>query len=124
MENRRKFTRIDFDGKMQLRTVDGEEFSAHVDNICLKGVFIRLDTQAMIAIGSFVDFSLVISDSACVTIEGVAEIVWKNDKEGYGLIIREIDSDSFTHLKRLVEMNFKDAADHVENDLKNLIQAE
>lgn len=102
---RRHFIRIQFQTNAHLHLSEGE-FAVEVVDISLKGALIRPHSELFATVGSngVLDISLGEAD-AFIRME-----VTIAHREGsyFGLACREIDLDSITHLRRLVELNVGD----------------
>lgn len=103
--NRRQFSRILFHSEAELFTPTGE-FSVNVVDISLKGALIRPDSSDYFGVGTHCTLKLHLAEGG-VLIRMEATVV---HHEGHylGLACREIDLDSMTHLRRLVELNLGD----------------
>lgn len=104
---RRQFTRIRFNANGRFSFADGE-FEVEVVDISLKGALVRPQGNLFAAIGTegILEIGL---DGADTAIRMETTIV--HSKDGcFGLASREIDLDSITHLRRLVELNVGDEA--------------
>lgn len=121
-EEKRQFTRIVFDKAISLQPDNGICVQGQVDNICMKGAFVLCDQFSRFTVGEHVSYTMTLSDPAGVAITGDARVVWIDEhRQGCGLFFFEMDIDSFTNLKRLVELNFGDA-DIIEKELEHCIQ--
>ena len=102
---RRQFTRIHFRTNARLRLSDVQA-DVEVVDISLKGALVRPKAELFATVGDqgTLEISLGQSDSDIRMEVTVAHR--KNDQ--FGLACREIDLDSITHLRRLVELNIGD----------------
>lgn len=104
-ENRRQFVRFPFrtGGRLQL---PGCEIPVEVLDLSLKGALVAPAGDFFIAVGSngSLHFRLGPDD---VVIRMEITVVHSAGSR-YGLACREIDLDSVTHLRRLVELNIGD----------------
>lgn len=103
--NRRQFSRIHFESEASL-FVHGGEFAIEVIDLSLKGALIRPKDAPYIAIGSTCTLKLHLS--ATTGFIRMEATVVHHQGSLYGLSCREIDLDSVTHLRRLVELNLGD----------------
>ena len=117
---KRKITRITYNNLLVLKTDEGEEIVAKVENISLKGGFIILKDGKQFNIGDVFTFIIVISAGEDIRIEGKARVVWQDESHGYGLACDEMDLDYFTNLKRLLELNYEDA-DIIKEEIAHLV---
>ncbi|MGE5385546.1 MAG: PilZ domain-containing protein [Betaproteobacteria bacterium] len=104
--NRRRFSRILFQSEALLRTSEAE-FGVNVVDISLKGALVKPKGAAYAGVGTNCTLLLVLGDpEASIRMETT---VVHHQGENLGLACREIDLDSMTHLRRLVELNLGDA---------------
>ena len=104
-QNRRQFSRIQFrtDARLYLPTA---EYDVEIIDLSLRGALVQLPPQAFATVGSNCTLKIRL-DEMGTTIRMDATIVHR--QSGYfGLYCREIDLDSVTHLRRLVELNIGD----------------
>lgn len=104
-ENRRQFTRISFQSPGQLFLVDGAH-PVEVLDISLKGALIRPLQPMFVRIGSNGVLHLTLDNGETDIRTGVTVV--HHQGEAYGLANHEIDLDSATHLRRLLELNLGD----------------
>lgn len=100
--NRRQFSRVHFESEARLYSPNGE-FAVEVLDLSLKGALIRPQADAFIAVGS--DCTLTMRLNGLDTNIRMECTVVHCQAGLYGLICREIDLDSITHLRRLVALN-------------------
>ncbi|MBS1189989.1 MAG: hypothetical protein H6R10_1781 [Rhodocyclaceae bacterium] len=102
---RRQFTRIAFRTNARLSLANGE-IDVEVVDISLKGALVRplAGLFAQVGIDAILEVSL---DESGNAIRMDATIVHRQG-DYLGLACREIDLDSVTHLRRLVELNIGD----------------
>lgn len=103
--NRRQFTRITFQSPARLFLTDGQH-SVEVLDISLKGALVRPAEPMYVKVGSNGVLHVRL-DSAGADIRMSVTVV-HHQGESYGLSCHEIDLDSVTHLRRLVELNAGD----------------
>ena len=103
--NRRQFSRILFHTDAELFTPNGE-FSVNVVDISLKGALIRPESTDYVQIGTHCTLKLHLAEGGAL-IRMEATVV-HHEGNYLGLACREIDLDSMTHLRRLVELNLGD----------------
>ncbi len=121
MRKKRVFTRIDFIKEMEIRTAHGDHTYAQVCNICLRGGFIILSKEQCLYVGERFQFLIVLSYDEYKSIKGEAKVVWHDNEMGYGIIFVEMDSESFTDLKRLIEVNVKHK-DGIQKEIAHVIK--
>ncbi len=103
-EKERRFTRVAFPA--QARLLDGSRtLACRVHDLSLKGALVSLPERHDIAPGEHLVLEIPLDESGHIRME-VAVI--RCDEERLGLACRDIDVDSITHLRRLVELNSGD----------------
>lgn len=118
-QERRQFARVSFDAPAELITVDAR-LRVSVLDLSLKGALLKLSGSDLVAMGEPC-LLCVRLDSADQRIVMGAEVAHL-DGERAGLILRSIDIESVTHLRRLIEVNLGEA--HLlERELKALLAA-
>lgn len=104
---RRRFSRIPFDAKAHINTEDGDLFlNCQVLDVSLKGVLIAKPGQWLTQMQHPCHLDLLLQQGG-VIIE-MNTIVAHIDTDTIGFQCEQIDLDSITHLKRLVELNLGD----------------
>ncbi len=107
VEERRRFSRIPFDTVAHINTEDGDEFlNCAVLDISLKGLLIIKPGQWQARLGQACVVDLLLQQGE-VVIEMHATVA-HIDEDSIGFESKEIDLDSITHLKRLMELNLGD----------------
>lgn len=104
-ENRRQFTRISFQSPGRLFLADGEHAVSILD-VSLKGALVRPLGPLFVRIGSNGVLHLTLDNGETEIRTGVTVVHHQGDT--YGLANHEIDLDSATHLRRLLELNLAD----------------
>lgn len=102
---RRQFTRIQFRTNARLRLGDAEA-DVEVVDISLKGALVRPKADLGPAVGAEGSLEISLGQSDADIRMEVTVVHRKADH--FGLACREIDLDSITHLRRLVELNVGD----------------
>jgi hypothetical protein len=105
--NRRKFSRIPFRSEASLFLPDGE-YVVDVLDLSLKGALIHPNANMFVTVGTNCTLKIRLDDSGA-SIRMEATVV-HHMANYYGLSCRDIDLDSVTHLRRLVELNLGDEA--------------
>jgi len=100
--NRRKFSRIAFQSDASLFLPDGE-YGVEVLDLSLQGALIHPNANMFVNVGTHGTLKIRL-DAAGTTIRMEVTVV-HHMANYYGLVCREIDLDSVTHLRRLVELN-------------------
>ena len=119
-DNRRHFTRIPMDSEVTL-ACGAQQWKTQLIDISLKGALLSLPEE----FGESPDCScrlMFMLNNTDVTIMMVGNIVYKKD-EHLGFRCDNIDLDSITHLKRMVELNLGDES-LLERELGELLESE
>lgn len=118
-QERRQFARVSFDAPAELITVD-TRLHVSVLDLSLKGALLKLPAAASVAMGE--------PCLLCIRLDGAEQRIMMGaevahlDGERAGLILRSIDIESVTHLRRLIEVNLGEAY-LLERELKALLAA-
>lgn len=104
-QNRRQYSRIRFQRPATLFLAEGEQ-PVEILDLSLKGALVRPQQPLFIRIGANATLHVVLDDA--ISHIRMAVTVVHHQGETYGLACREIDLDSVTHLRRLVELNLGD----------------
>ena len=105
--DRRKFSRIPFLSEASLFLPDGEH-EVEVLDLSLQGALIHPKAGLFVTVGTGCILKIRL-DNGEISIRMDAVVV-HHLADYYGLACREIDLDSVTHLRRLVELNLGDEA--------------
>ena len=116
-ENRRQFSRISFQTEARLSLPSGES-GVEVLDLSLKGALVRSERLLTSEIGSHGTLIVRLDDMG--TIIHMEITVAHQEGTTFGLKCREIDLDSITHLRRLVELNLGDEK-LLERELSHLV---
>ncbi|BAL26152.1 hypothetical protein AZKH_3868 [Azoarcus sp. KH32C] len=102
---RRKYSRIQFRSGATL-SIEDSETACEVCDLSLKGALLRIAPTTRLTIGKRCLLEVALDDAGTsIRMEG--EIVHMA-ADRVGLLCREIDLDSITHLRRLLELNLGD----------------
>ncbi len=105
MENKRYFSRIEFEGKTVVRYKE-TDYIAELHDISLKGALICFKAEVPIALNELCHVELTLPSSDIVlTFE--SEIVHRHEMYA-GLKFYSISSETLTHLRMLIELNIGD----------------
>lgn len=106
-EQRRLYSRIRFHGTARLLVAD-RELPCTVLDLSLKGALIELEEEHPdLAVDEPCLLELSLQDDAII-VRMEANLAHRSGRHA-GLVCREIDLDSITHLRRLLELNLGDA---------------
>ncbi len=105
--DRRRFWRAAFQAEVRLIDAGGGATPAELLDISLKGALVKVSPQWSGRLGDVLRIDLRLADDAEIAMRAVVAHV-----EGLqvGLRCEDIDLDSITHLRRLVELNAGDAS--------------
>ncbi len=78
-----------------------------VDNLSMKGMF--LATSQTLPGGSPLEISITLSGSSSYLVLSLKGKAVRQTKEGVAISFQEMDLDSFTHLRNIIEQNTDDA---------------
>ncbi len=104
-EEQRRFTRIAFDAAATL-IKDGREWPCELIDLSLKGALVSQPDDWNGAIDDTCKLRLTLDDDVRIDMD-VA--IAHHENQRVGLCCKDIDLDSITHLRRLVELNLGDA---------------
>ncbi|MGI1669508.1 MAG: PilZ domain-containing protein [Neptuniibacter sp.] len=104
---RRRFTRINFDAATEVKQGD-DSWQATLIDISFNGMLLTTETAIDLETGAAVDLTVhLLGDD--VTINTPAVLAHKEGDQ-YGFSIENLDLDSLTQIRRLVELNLGDEA--------------
>jgi hypothetical protein len=115
---RRHFVRVSFDAPALLTTAHGA-FSVHVVDVSLNGALLTAPSMAELSVGMPCQLTIPLADTG-THIAMSAEVAHLRDGAA-GLQCRDIDLDSVTHLRKIIELQLGDPA-LIERDLVELSQ--
>lgn len=116
-DNRRQFSRIRFQTEARLSLPSGES-GVEVLDLSLKGALVHSERSLSSHIGS--QGTLIIRLDEMGTVIHMEVTIAHQEGATFGLKCREIDLDSITHLRRLVELNLGDEK-LLERELTHLV---
>lgn len=103
-QERRRFTRVPFEGDLILKH-GGQSFDATLLDVSLKGLLVVPPVGWNAQVGDSCQADIVLSPE--LTIQLVTQIVYQGTERA-GLRIERTDMDGLTHLRRLLELNLGD----------------
>jgi len=106
-KDRRRFHRILFDAPVSL-IFDNNSFTTRLIDISLKGALVKTNTDWQVTIGTRASLTVSLGDDK-TEIQMQARAA-HTEPDRVGFICDEIDMDSITHLRRLVELNVGDSS--------------
>ena len=105
MIEKRNFSRVDYRKEAEVY-VNGAKYQAEIENLSLKGAFLKIAHQLQIDDQLELVINLV-SDANDFKIELKGKVV-RLTPEGVGVVFERMDLDSFTHLRNIIAYNFGD----------------
>lgn len=118
MQDKRKFSRINFAAKVQIGFEEKLHLGELVD-ISLRGALVNLSRDIKLPLGS--GFNCIIQLTSCnITINFNAMLVHTENNQ-FGFKFTTSDIDSITHLRRLLELNSGDY-DLITSELPFLVE--
>jgi hypothetical protein len=104
---RRRFARIRFHGPARLLT-EGRDSACEVLDLCLKGALLATPPELRPTAGAPCRLTVPLDDEG-TELRMSGEVAHLEDGH-IGMVCRNIDLESLTHLRRLVELNLGDDA--------------
>lgn len=115
-DERRRFTRIPFDAECELHSDKGSAVVQLID-ISLRGTLVESSSPLPVELNDRVKLHLYLANDILIEIPAV---LTHAQPPQYGFTAGEMEIDSITHLRRLIELNLGDAA-LLERELEQLI---
>lgn len=103
-EDRRSFTRIMFTSPANIE-MDGKEVDVQLIDLSLNGALIEMKTDDAMTMGDKTKININLDNQCLISMQ--VEVRHVKDNK-VGLHCENIDIDSITHLRRLVELNLAD----------------
>lgn len=117
MIEKRQFTRVGFDASAHLIHKE-QDWPTHLLDISLKGALIEQPDQSDLNLGDKIELNLLLSDEETeIFIQGH---VAHKEARHIGIECEQLDVDSASHLRRLIELNTGNAS-LLERELEALI---
>jgi hypothetical protein len=107
MEEKRVFTRFSFNKKIIFTTDTGEKYDVEVDNLSLRGGSFIVNDSINFDLGTHLSFILNFYEDEDIIVKGDGVVVWRNGST-YGIQFNNMAADYFSHLKRLLELNYSE----------------
>lgn len=103
---KRRFKRFQFDAEAILRKND-KEWTTKLLDICLNGILVSSPEGCQAEMGDTFDVSIVFANSQSLISASISLIHLEENRMGFK--VDNIDLDSISHLRRLVELNLGDS---------------
>ena len=116
-EERRKFTRVDFDTGITLTQGD-KVYHTYLVDISLNGLLVKTPTDYALSSDSLINTSIILSEDAEIQ---MSVVLIHSSNQYLGFKCESIDMDSISHLRRLIELNM-DSPRAAERILAELIE--
>ncbi|HNX24113.1 MAG TPA: PilZ domain-containing protein [Spirochaetota bacterium] len=82
---------------------DGHTVNGDVENLSIKGIFIN--TAEKIPVDTDVDISIYLSGTTSELSLKINGVIVRNESKGVAVNFKEIEFDSFIHLRNIIEFN-------------------
>ncbi|MDY0131557.1 MAG: PilZ domain-containing protein [Desulforegulaceae bacterium] len=106
-QDRRQGKRVTFNTEIYLKTPSQIfRLEGSSKDISQKGVFIYTDNE--IPLDTICEIKIILSGSSPPVVLDIIGTVARKTSEGIGLEFKEMDLDSYTHLKNIVKFNTKE----------------
>ncbi|WP_151671665.1 PilZ domain-containing protein [Nitrincola schmidtii] len=116
-QERRRFTRIHFDAECEVHYPGGAIVMQLVD-ISLRGVLLRFDHKLSLEIGGEAEVNIYLANDVLIRMKTQLNYA---QPPNYGFFVKEIDLESMSHLRRLLELNLGDEA-LLERELEHMVE--
>ncbi len=103
---RRQFQRVSFDTIANL-SKDDQTFACQIIDLSIHGVLLRTHGVVHSKVGAVYNLEIPLSDHQ-ITIKMTLKLTHQHP-ENLGFVCQNIDLDSITHLRKIIEMNSGDA---------------
>lgn len=112
-DNRRHYSRVPFQSECKLH-INGRDYTAFLCDISLKGALLQLPDDSPLQKGDPCNISISLNSNQLVL--HMKSIMVFHDSEMGGFEFHDLDIDTLTHLRRLIELNYGDP-DQVKQEL-------
>lgn len=116
-QDRRRFTRIHFDAECEVHYPGGAIVMQLVD-ISLRGVLLTFDRPLSLEIGGEAEVNIYLANDVLIRMQ--TQLNYSQPPK-YGFFVKEIDLDSMSHLRRLLELNLGDET-LLERELEHMVE--
>ncbi|MGX5172941.1 PilZ domain-containing protein [Aliikangiella sp. IMCC44653] len=106
-QERRQFNRVSFNGLAKLEC-NGESINCEIKDLSLHGVLISLPSPFLLVDNQTCQLTIPLTDDIS-PIHMSLKVAYVKNKE-VGLECTEIDLESISHLRRIIELNLGDAS--------------
>ncbi len=103
---RRRFSRIRFDAGCELHTSNGP-FEVQLVDISLRGALITSSRPLTLTPGETAELHVYLANDILIRMPGTVRHI---EGEQYGFLAGDMEIESISHLRRLVELNLGDEA--------------
>jgi hypothetical protein len=114
---KRKHKRVPFHAEAMVRT-KGITINGKIDNLSMKGMF--LNTDAKLTDVDQVEINILLTGSSSKLSIDLTGIVIRQTDAGMAIAFKEMDLDSFIHLKNVVSYNSADADEIMDEYLRSI----
>ncbi|MCB9493889.1 MAG: PilZ domain-containing protein [Desulfobacteraceae bacterium] len=108
-KERRQSKRVDFNTEIYLKTPSQTfRLEGNSRDISQKGVYILTDKDLDIDIDTVCEIKIVLSGASPAVVLNIVGKIARKTSDGLGVEFKEMDLDSYTHLKNIVKFNSKE----------------
>lgn len=115
-QDRRRFTRINFDAECEVHYSGGAIVMQLID-ISLRGVLLQFHHPLPLDIGGEAEINIYLANDVLIRMKTQLNYA---EPPNYGFFVTEIDLDSMSHLRRLLELNLGDEG-LLERELEQMV---
>lgn len=117
VDDRRRFTRIHFDAECEVRTARATCIM-QLEDVSMRGVLLQTSSETGLTLGDEVEINIYLANDVLIRIRAELRHI---DAQRYGFFAREMDLESASHLRRLLELNLGEEA-LIERELEHLFE--
>jgi ribosomal protein S1 len=114
---KRKHQRVPFHAEATVKN-KGTVISGKVDNLSMRGMF--LNTEARLTDNDQVDITILLTGSSTQLSIDLTGTVVRQTETGIAVLFKEMDLDSFIHLRNVVSYNSTDADEVMDEYLRSI----
>lgn len=116
-QDRRRFTRIHFDAECEVHFLGGAVVMQLID-ISFRGVLLKFDKPLPLSISDEAEVNIYLANDVLIRMNTQLNYI---QAPHYGFFVKDIDLESMSHLRRLLELNLGD--EHLlERELEHMVE--
>lgn len=116
-QDRRRFTRVNFDAECEVHFTGGAIVMQLAD-ISLRGVLLKYDHSLSLKIGDEAEVNIYLANDVLIRMKTQLNYA---QPPNFGFFVKEIDLESMSHLRRLLELNLGDES-LLERELEHMVE--